>query len=75
MNVPIAAIRKMKRTFKDHVQMHHMMFLAKLSIKRSVVEAMWRGDFSSASLLDTEKFFLMLGYTVHVKSKTHEQEC
>lgn len=55
--------------------MHHMMFLAKLDIKRSVVEAMWRGDFSSASLLDTEKFFLMLGYTVHVKSKTHEQEC
>ena len=69
MKVPIAAVRKMKRIFCDSRQMHRMMRLAKVEVERPVVDAMWRGDFSTASLIDTEKFFIMLGYTLHIKTK------
>lgn len=59
----------MKRIFCDSRQMHRMMRLAKVEVERPIVDAMWRGDFSTASLIDTEKFFIMLGYTLHIKAR------
>lgn len=62
MNIPVAAVRKMKRTFKNAKELHKFARLAGLPLSGRSTRQMWRGDFTDIGLEEQEAFWAMVGY-------------
>lgn len=67
MKIPVAAVRKMKRSFVNHEHLWRIMDSAGLKVRKGSAEKMWRGDFEGVTLKETESLLLCLGYRIRVE--------
>lgn len=66
MRVPVDAIRTLKSVFKDSKELARVARAAGIQVSDELAAQMWRGDFRHAGLIETEGFFLLLGYELKV---------